>query len=58
MALLALEKPPFPPFFPSPTKGPGTGFVVREAFQSDIPNVRLESLTYPKGGAVAPVTAR
>jgi hypothetical protein len=48
----------FPPFFASPTQGARIGFVVDQAFQPDIPNVRLESLTYSKGGAVAPVTAR
>ena len=46
----------FPPFFSTTrnrartlaAQGAGTGFVVGQAFQPDIPNVRLESLTYSK----------
>jgi transposase len=56
MALLPLEKPPVSAIFSTTrnrartlaAQGAGTGFVVGQAFQPDIPNVRLESLTYSK----------
>ena len=34
--------------FSSPIRGASTGFLVGQAFQPDIPDVRLESLTYSK----------
>ena len=62
MALLALEKAPFFAIFSTTRNsastlaagGAGTGFVVGQAFQPDIPNVRLESLTYKERQAGKP----
>jgi hypothetical protein len=44
MALPGLEKAPFSAIFSSLTRAAGTGFLVGQAVQRDIPDVRLESL--------------
>ena len=45
---LGPEKAPFSAIFCSPIQGAGTGFLVAQAFQPDISDVRLESLIYSK----------